>query len=297
MIFTGILSYRGYRYLWWSLSLSTFALLLFASQYASDTARGNTWQGYTLGAIAGTGVLWLGYLGVRKRRYAAGGAPMLGWASAHVYLGLAVFLVATLHSVAHLSLTIHGMTYLLLTVVIVSGIVGVYLYLTCPRATADNRQGVSRAQLFAELLDLDRRARELARRCDPRVAAAVRSAVERTVIGGGALAQLTGADRSLFLDPDRPGPAGAPTLASNAEQRAITEFVSSRIPRGDKRAEVATLQQLLPVLFRRQAVLRRIRRDIQLQSFLEFWLYVHVPLSVGLIAALLTHVVSVFLYW
>ena len=30
---------------------------------------------------------------------------------------------------------------------------------------------------------------------------------------------------------------------------------------------------------------------------MELWLYVHVPLSVGLLVAMLAHIVTVFVYW
>ena len=41
----------------------------------------------------------------------------------------------------------------------------------------------------------------------------------------------------------------------------------------------------------------RVARDIQYQALMEIWLYVHVPLSFALLAALIGHVVSVFFYW
>jgi hypothetical protein len=44
-------------------------------------------------------------------------------------------------------------------------------------------------------------------------------------------------------------------------------------------------------------VLRRIRRDIQLQGWLKAWLYVHVPLTFATIVALLVHILTSFLYW
>ena len=36
---------------------------------------------------------------------------------------------------------------------------------------------------------------------------------------------------------------------------------------------------------------------LKMQATLEIWLYVHVPLTVALLAALLVHIVTVFLYW
>ena len=35
----------------------------------------------------------------------------------------------------------------------------------------------------------------------------------------------------------------------------------------------------------------------RLKALLEVWLYVHVPLTVALLAALTAHIVSVFYYW
>jgi hypothetical protein len=54
---------------------------------------------------------------------------------------------------------------------------------------------------------------------------------------------------------------------------------------------------LIVLLCRRQAVLRRIRRDIQLQGWLRLWLYIHVPLTFALLAALIVHIMSTFMYW
>jgi hypothetical protein len=36
---------------------------------------------------------------------------------------------------------------------------------------------------------------------------------------------------------------------------------------------------------------------MQYQAMMEIWLYVHVPLSFALLAALIAHIVSSFFYW
>ena len=41
----------------------------------------------------------------------------------------------------------------------------------------------------------------------------------------------------------------------------------------------------------------RIRRHVRIRAMLEIWLYVHVPLTFALIAALAAHIISVFFYW
>jgi hypothetical protein len=242
-------------------------------------------------------MIWLALLGIRKRRYASGLGSVQGWTSAHIYFGVAVVVIATLHCAADFHWNIHTIAYLLMCAVVLSGIVGILAYMNFPRQLSANREGGSRAQLFAELFDLDKEGRVLGQRCDPRVAAAVKSSIERTTIGGGVAAQLLGIDRSLFEPAESAAADGKPGLARNADQRAVIAWIASRVPRADKSAEAGNLQALVLLLCRRQTVLRRIRRDIQIQGWLKIWLYVHVPLTIAALGALTVHILTSFLYW
>ena len=180
-----------------------------------------------------------------------------------------------------------------------SGIFGIYVYLGFPRQLAANSSGQARAALFAELFELDRKGRELARACDPAVNIAVKSSIERTMIGGGAFATSCSA-RTVHAScaPSRElvaaGGAGSPTTPISRPS-STTWLVVCRRP--SKRVEAANLQALTVLLCRRQAVLRRIRRDIGLHAWLRLWLYVHVPLTIALLAALVIHIVTTFMYW
>jgi hypothetical protein len=293
----GVLRYAGARYLWWSVALIAAALALYATQRGANPPRGDTWQGYTLGTIAALLVVWLALLGIRKRRYASGLGSVQGWTSAHIYLGLSVLIVATLHCAGQFHWNVHTVAYLLMTAVVLSGVVGILGYLNYPRQLSVNREGGSRAQLFAELFELDRQGRELGQKCDPRVGAVVKSSIERTTIGGGVMAQLFAIDRSRFESGLAEVQTGKQGLADNADQKAVIDYIASRVPRADKRAEAGNLQALVLLLCRRQTVLRRIRRDIQLQGWLKIWLYVHVPLTFAALAALIVHILTSFLYW
>ena len=51
------------------------------------------------------------------------------------------------------------------------------------------------------------------------------------------------------------------------------------------------------LLSKRVAQLEQLRRHMRLKALLEVWLYVHVPATVMLLAALTAHIVSVFYYW
>jgi len=93
---------------------------------------GGSALGYTLGSIAALLILWLTWLGIRKRQYKAAKTTLQGWLSAHVYLGLSTIVFATLHSGFEMGLNLHTLVYLLLIIVVVSGIYGVVLFARLP---------------------------------------------------------------------------------------------------------------------------------------------------------------------
>jgi hypothetical protein len=295
LIHVGILSYARARYLWWAVATVVAAWMLYATQRGLQPPNGGTWQGYILGTAGALLIVWLALLGVRKRRYRSTLGTVQGWTSAHVYLGSALLIVATLHSAAQLGMNVHTLAYVLMCAVIFSGFYGVFTYVNYPHLINSNRAGLSRAELFAELYELDRRGRELASRAPHAVSVAARSSIERTAIGGGLIAQLFGKDRSQIIrDSDE---SGGGRLSSNRDQEAVIEFIAEHIPKTNKIAEAELLQELLAVFCRRQAVLRRIARDIRMQGWLRVWLFVHIPMSIALLVALAIHILTTFIYW
>jgi hypothetical protein len=297
VIHHSLLRYRGGRYLWWGLALVALSVALYSTQTGLGRRNGGTWQGYTLGTLGALLIVWLALYGIRKRAYSSRLGSVQGWASAHVYLGIALTVVATLHCAFNFGWNIHTLAYALMVAVILSGFIGLYVYLNNPGVIADNRAGGSRAALFAELYELDAQARDLAARCNPAVGLAVKSSIERTVLGGSILRQLTGYDDSRLMVTQEATPDAGARLVANTDQQAAIDFVSNRLPRTEKRAEAAVLQSLVTVLCRRQMILRRVRRDIRLTGWLRLWLYVHVPLSIALLGALSAHILVTFVYW
>ena len=294
MIHRSLLRFRGARYLWWSLALAVISSVLYLTQSGVvEPPNGGTWQGYVLGTVGGLLIVWLALLGIRKRSYQTTAGTVQGWTSAHVYLGASLLIVATLHCGFQFGWNVHTLAYALMCIVVFSGFFGLFSYMNHPQLISRNREGGARSQLFAELFELDKQARVLAQRCAPAVAIAVDSGIERTSLGGGVYAQLFSGDASFFLRATSAGSA----LASNVDQQAVVDYVAERLPRAEKGTEAANLQQLIVLLCRRQAVVRRIRRDIRLSAWLKIWLYFHVPMTVALLFALVLHIVVTFLYW
>jgi len=297
VIHEGLLRHRSARYLWVALLLILGCAVLYSTQRGMRPAGGGTWQGYVLGTIGALLILWLAWLGIRKRSYSSTVGTTAGWTSAHIYLGVALMAVATLHCAAKFGWNVHTLAYVLMSAVVLSGMFGVYAYVSFPQRLSENRTGGSRAKLFAELYALDNEGREVARHCSASVNTAVKSSIERTAIGGGVINQMLGRDRSLMMLEDADDESVKKGLTNNKDQQRVIAYVSNRIPRVQKGLEAANLQTLVLILCRRQAVLRRIHRDIQLNAWLKLWLYVHVPLTIALLVALSIHILTTFLYW
>lgn len=289
-MYQNLLRYANGRYFWWASALLVVCVGLYVTHGRSEPPNGGTWQGYTLGTIGALLIVWLAWLGVRKRSYSSTSGSVRGWTSAHVYLGTACLVIGSLHSALQFGWNVHTLAYILMCLVIFSGFFGLYVYVNYPRQISDNRLGGSRESLFGELYELNEKGLQLARQCSADVQAAISSSIERTAVGGGVWAQLTGKDASLItLEGGKPVP--------HPDQQLAIDYVANLIPRAEKAAEVVSLEELLSVLCRRQTILRRLRKDIQLQGWLQIWLYVHVPMTIALIGALIVHIITTFFYW
>jgi hypothetical protein len=93
-----------------------------------------------------------------------------------------------------------------------------------------------------------------------------------------------------------PTRSGASALQSNTDQSRVLDWLGSELAHSSDGDRTRSIGELISLVSARRVVLKRLRRDAQIRGWLEIWLYVHVPLSIGLIGALIAHVVSVFAY-
>jgi hypothetical protein len=217
-----------------------------------------------------------------------------GWVSAHVYLGLSLVVIVTLHSGFQFGWNIHTIAYALMMLVIASGLFGTVMYVRLPREMSANRASQTREQMLAELGDLDARALRVAQKLPARFRDAAQSNRDRTRIGGSLLSILFGADRSQALIP---ADGGVAAIRGNADQGALLDWLGAELARSTASEPTQLIGEMISLVAARRVVLRRLRRDAQLRAWLEIWLYLHVPVTLALLAALMAHVVSVFLYW
>ncbi|MBU3671652.1 MAG: hypothetical protein FGM43_03810 [Sinobacteraceae bacterium] len=287
-----ILDYGGRRYLKLALALCGLSLVLYLWHDPRSPPNGGTWLGYTLGGVGAALILWLTALGVRKRSYASTLGTLQGWVSAHVYLGLALLWVATLHAGFQFGWNVHTLCYLLMVVVIASGLLGIVLYQRFPQQLSQNRAQQTAAQMLTELQELDERTRRVAANASADEISAIDANIAGTRIGGSTAAILSARDRSTVLLP-----GGASQPEPNPAQTRMLEWLSARLSASDDPLRTRALSDLVSLIGARRALLRRLQQDARLRGWLSVWLYVHVPVTFGLLGSLIAHVVSVFLYW
>jgi hypothetical protein len=297
------LRHRGYRYLKLGSLLCIVCILAYWWHDPQDGPNGGSWLGYTLGTLGAILIGWLAWLGVRKRRYSSTAGTVKGWLSAHVYLGLALITIATLHTGFQFGWNIHTAAYVLMLLVIFSGIFGIGVYVRMPTLITENMGASDRETLIDEILDLNQQALKLADPLGPEVHRIIARSTERMRLGGGLWAQLFGPlppgrraiDELRKIVADEESAATAKTFDP---QSSTVMFMAGELSQARKRGEIAEKsRQLMELIGRRNALIVRVNRDIQLHAQMQIWLYFHVPLTVALLAALAAHVISVFLYW
>ncbi len=276
-IHESFLVHRGFYYL----KLATLLCLVVVVGYIFQDARphpgGGTPLGYVLGTIGAVLIVWLALLGIRKRAITSGHYSLKAWVSAHVYLGLSLIVIATLHTGFHFGWNVHTLAYALMLLVIASGGVGVWSYATLPKRLSNNRGESTRKQMLAQIAALDEAIHDAAQPLARGDADVVRISLEETEIGGGFWRRI----RADWRD------------CANA--RALEKLAAPA--RGVTAKERQALAKVAELMQRKGEALALARRQMHITALLEAWLFVHVPATFALLAALTAHIVSVFLYW
>jgi hypothetical protein len=293
-----LLNFGNYRYLKISAALITIAILAYVFVPVEGERYGGTWFGYVLGIAAALIVLLLLWFGIAKRRTPPvgkmdgvvpvvphhgnsawrSGGRLQGQLSLHVYLGTALPVLATLHTGFQFGWNVHMLAYVLLLLVVVSGFYGMYAYLNYPRLLTQNMGDDTLRGLVQKIAELDEWARVHAHGLPDTVNEMVLHARRETRLGGSLWQQLRGKQRNC------------PTSAAVRQLMKLGAENS-------KSEQSKLLRDLYAVLLRKEKLVQRARYEIKLKARLQIWLYLHVPMSVAMLAALFAHVVSILFYW
>lgn len=273
----GFLRHGNFRWAWRAGALCVLAILGYLLVDAEPRPNGGSVFGYIAGTVATLLVLWLTLLGLRKRAITPGNWSLKAWVSAHVYLGLAVMVVTTLHSGFQFGWNIHTLAYGLMVLVVVSGLFGITVYAVLPRYLSRNRGETTQKQMLETLKALDRQINETAQPLSEAQARVVQMSLDDSRVGGSLWRRLSG------------GRGGC------GNQRALSRLKGLRRQAND--VQLQMLDRMEELLLRKAAALSQVRRHLQIRAWLNVWLAFHVPATIALIAAITAHIISVFIYW
>lgn len=273
----GFLRHNNFQWLKIAVGISLFSLIVYMFTDPQPRHNGGTWYGYILGTVGAGLILWLTMLGVRKRAMTTKKWSLKTWTSAHVYLGLSLIFIGTLHTGFQFGWNVHTLAYTLMMIVIISGICGVIAYANVPQSMSANRSEMTEKQMLESIRSIDRQLHEAAQPLDTTNADLVRQSLDQDPFGGGIIRRLSGVYPNCA------------TRYAQAEIRRETAY--------KPRVDDDPLEKIDALLTRKEAMLGRVRNHLRLKALLEVWLYFHVPITFALIAALLAHIVSVFFYW
>jgi hypothetical protein len=288
-----ILAFNKRRYLWVSLLISILAIAAYWINDPQEPPNGGTPLGYTLGTIAALMILWFTFLGVRKRRYSSTLGTVQGWLSAHVYLGIALIVIVLLHTGFQFGTNVHTLAFALMVLVVASGLYGVFIYIRYPERLSENRDGANRSELHDQLGDIDRRSKRIAETLPEDFQELVTSGISRTLLGGSVWARLRGKDQSQVVLQR----GGGSEVVANAGQEAALDWLAEQQSRSSDPEVAAAIGELSALIRNKRRLLKRLTEDMRLQATIEVWLYAHVPLTAGLLIALVVHIITVFMYW
>lgn len=265
-------SYKRYRYFVLNLVLILILGVFYLIDNPIGGPSGGTPLGYTYGAIATAGILYLMWYGIRKRSYNSRYTTLKGCLSAHVWLGISLLLIVPLHAGFSFGYNVHTLTYLLLCLVVGSGIWGALRYVDLAPQIKSHRGGGT-----------------------------IKKHIEQIRLLSGDIDDLLRDKSDRLLDlKNKINLEFYPSilnclfgkLATDIDSKQTAELVE-HLSEKDKPEAL----KLISMVGKKRELIAEVQQEVAILTKLKFWLYIHLPISVALLVALAIHIFSVFYYW
>ena len=222
-------------------------------------------------------ILLLAFFGIRKRWYKSTFGTLEQWLQSHIYLGILALVILLFHTGGRFNDSVAVTTFVLVAVVVASGIVGAILYVTVPRMLTEVESNLT-VEAISDQLNL--LARNMAR------------------IASGRSAPFQRIYEELMRESAPRGLAGWRLLLSRLGRKRQQQDPAdwSRLIGLVPKEEQEELRQMLVISRQRKELLLRLIFQQRYKNVLEFWLYIHVPCTIALLVLAVVHVAAVFYY-
>jgi hypothetical protein len=266
------ISYKGFRWFWFNLFFLSILIGLYFYDDPLAGRRGDTTLGYAFGAIATIGIFVLMWLARRKRAYARSRTPLIGWVSAHVWTGLSLLVIVPLHCGFQFGFNVHSIAYYLMVGTILTGVWGAYNYIQYPSQIFSHRGGQSVANILEGIREKAKSLQDLEKgRSDGFV----------NMVNVIDIPFSPGLLRVLSTSP-----------VADLEGDRVTNLISG-LPAEERDPAI----KAVGLVRGKEKLMHALKQEVGVDFLMKVWLYFHIPLSIGLVFALVIHVYSVFYFW
>ncbi len=300
MLRSTFLEYKDYHYFKASGLLVCLAITAYFFDSHPAVGFGGTWLGYLLGILSTLIIISQVLYGMRRRiapkvlrktalpaavgethlhkadQWRHQGATLQGFLSAHVYLGIALIVLATLHTGFQFGWNLHTFAYVMVIAVILNGCYGIYAYLRFPRLMSDNMEEDNIETLLQKIADTDKQASAMSLQFSDNIYQIVQVARQETRIGGNFFQQMLGYQRNC------------PTT------KAVRQLKKSGS--NLKNDELKSFNALFSLMVHKEELVAQAWRDIMYRARLECWIYLHAPSAIASVTAVAAHIIAIFFY-
>ncbi len=267
---------RWRRWSGWTLVLLISSYIWYASR---EYPHGGTLMGLTYGTLGLGIILILMYFGVRKRSYRSTFGTVETWLHAHIYLGLLVAVIILFHSGFRFHDKVAVTALILLTVVVLSGVLGAILYTMVPPMLTNVESNLTAREISDQINQL---AQSMAR-----LASGKSDAFQKIYT------DLVQAERTTPMAGWRIMFRGYLRKRSEKNEGGSFQMYLGRVASGEE----SDLNRLLVLASQMKELHNRLIYKQRHINIMAAWLYLHVPVSFAMIVVVVVHVIAFFYYW
>lgn len=264
-------NYRKFRWLWITILMFGMFVLLYVFNNSLDRPRGSTTLGYIYGGLATFFIFYLMWYGIRKRSYTFYATPLVGWLSAHVWIGILLIVIVPLHSGFEFGPNVSTLAYGLLLGTIVTGFWGAFNYLLLPKEIISQHGGMSVRDLIGRIHHTDDEISFLE-------------------------TDKSDAFEGMLYSLDEPFKPSFRQLVFSKETPSFIEDLDQLNLSSLPRNEVDAAIQASNLIKEKKILINKLRHEMKTHFSLNFWLYFHIPLAFSLCIAVAIHLFSVFYF-
>lgn len=265
------INYRKFRWLWITVLMFGMFVLLYAFNNPLDRPRGSTPLGYVYGGLATLFIFYLMWYGIRKRSYTFYETPLMGWLSAHVWIGIFLIIIVPLHSGFEFGSNVSTLAYGLLLGTVVTGFWGAFNYLLLPKEIISQHGGRSVRDLIGRIHYTDDEI----------------SCLEK---------DKSDVFERMLYSLDEPFKPSFRQLVFSKETSSFIKDLDQLNLSALPRNEVDAAIQAAHLIKEKKILINKLRHETKAHFNLNFWLYFHIPLAFSLCIAVGIHLFSVFYF-